>query len=584
MQQTANYGLKKPMGTDVVNIADLNDNADIIDQQLKENKDVVDTKETPAGAQAKADSAETKAKAYADSITPTKVSQLTNDKGYIAASGAPVQSVNGKTGAVSLTAANVGAAPSNHNHDNKYLGKTAKAVDSDKLDGKESSYFAKAADFSRHVNDYIRQPAFAVTSGTSTLYKVTLNPVPVSIDAGFAITIVPHIASGESPKLMINSLGSFLLKKQDNSNYTAGELKANTPYSFRKVGSNFLADSSIGGEYMYFGDGSDGAFNSTANITFSVTKNSGIVIKQYTSFKLNTGHTLTTNYPCRGLIILCQSDVTINGVIDMSQKGGLGSGLDSTFPLPMNLTRSGITDYLYNSMLKGGSGGNGGNGGDGHGPGCGNVGLGGTGSIGMTHIGGVGGGGGGGNASGYSYASGGSGGAAYPYLMDIDGILYGGDIRDSNSGGRGYGGSGGAGVGCSNYGLGGKGIGSGGGAGKGFKSKTRSNGSSGQYPGGYILIISKGNIVLKGYVKANGGNGGKGGLATDTDPNGGGGGGGGAGGGVVQLLYKGNYINNGSIEVKGGVGGAGGAGCAGGDAGQSGTSGNVGSISVKKII
>ncbi len=117
MQQTANYGLKKPMGTDVVNIADLNDNADIIDQQLKENSYAVDTKETPAGAQAKANSAETKAKAYADSITPTKVSQLTNDKGYIAASGAPVQSVNGKTGTVSLTAANVGAAPAAHVND-----------------------------------------------------------------------------------------------------------------------------------------------------------------------------------------------------------------------------------------------------------------------------------------------------------------------------------------------------------------------------------------------------------------------------------------------------------------------------------
>lgn len=117
MQHTANYGLKKPLGTDVVNIADLNDNADIIDQQLKENKDAIDTKETPAGAQAKADSAETKAKGYADSIKPTKVSQLTNDKGYIAASGAPVQSVNGKTGAVSLTAANVGAASAAHAND-----------------------------------------------------------------------------------------------------------------------------------------------------------------------------------------------------------------------------------------------------------------------------------------------------------------------------------------------------------------------------------------------------------------------------------------------------------------------------------
>ena len=43
---------------------------------------------------------------------PKNVSDLTNDVKYITASGAPVQSVNGKTGAVSLTANDVGALPS----------------------------------------------------------------------------------------------------------------------------------------------------------------------------------------------------------------------------------------------------------------------------------------------------------------------------------------------------------------------------------------------------------------------------------------------------------------------------------------
>lgn len=43
---------------------------------------------------------------------PTKVSELTNDSKYITASGAPVQSVNGKTGTVVLDASSVGARPS----------------------------------------------------------------------------------------------------------------------------------------------------------------------------------------------------------------------------------------------------------------------------------------------------------------------------------------------------------------------------------------------------------------------------------------------------------------------------------------
>ena len=43
---------------------------------------------------------------------PKNVSDLTNDAKYITASGAPVQSVNGKTGTISLNANDVGALPS----------------------------------------------------------------------------------------------------------------------------------------------------------------------------------------------------------------------------------------------------------------------------------------------------------------------------------------------------------------------------------------------------------------------------------------------------------------------------------------
>lgn len=46
----------------------------------------------------------------ADTV-PTKVSELTNDANYITAAQAPVQSVNNKTGTVSLTASDVGALP-----------------------------------------------------------------------------------------------------------------------------------------------------------------------------------------------------------------------------------------------------------------------------------------------------------------------------------------------------------------------------------------------------------------------------------------------------------------------------------------
>ena len=51
-------------------------------------------------------------KTYVDGKVPTKVSELSNDAKFIVAAEAPVQSVNKKTGSVSLTASDVGALPS----------------------------------------------------------------------------------------------------------------------------------------------------------------------------------------------------------------------------------------------------------------------------------------------------------------------------------------------------------------------------------------------------------------------------------------------------------------------------------------
>lgn len=96
------------------------------------------------------------------------------------------------------------------------------------------------------VNDYIRQPAFAGTSGTSTAYTVTLDPAPNILLDGFGITIVPHVTNGTNATLNINGLGGYPLKKQNGLNYTPGRLIAGKPYTFRKVGSDFLADSAGG--------------------------------------------------------------------------------------------------------------------------------------------------------------------------------------------------------------------------------------------------------------------------------------------------------------------------------------------------
>jgi len=94
MKYTPNYGLKKPEQDDFYNVDDFNSNADIIDEKLKEIEEGIENievpvtsvngktgdvelsaedvgAETPAGAQAKASTAETNAKNYAE----TKVSK-----------------------------------------------------------------------------------------------------------------------------------------------------------------------------------------------------------------------------------------------------------------------------------------------------------------------------------------------------------------------------------------------------------------------------------------------------------------------------------------------------------------------------
>lgn len=71
--KTINYKLNKPSYDDTVDIEHLNENAEIIDAALKGIVDEVSTKETPAGAQAKANTAESNAKSYTDAGLAGKV-------------------------------------------------------------------------------------------------------------------------------------------------------------------------------------------------------------------------------------------------------------------------------------------------------------------------------------------------------------------------------------------------------------------------------------------------------------------------------------------------------------------------------
>lgn len=63
-----------------------------------------------------------------------------------------------------------------------------------------------------------------------------------------------------------------------------------------------------------------------ANVTYTVPNKSGsydgdMVVKQYSSMTINNGDTVTTDQPCKGLMILVQGNCTINGTLSMKARG-----------------------------------------------------------------------------------------------------------------------------------------------------------------------------------------------------------------------------------------------------------------------
>jgi len=324
-----------------------------------------------------------------------------------------------------------------------------------------------------------------------------------------------------------------------------------------------------------------------ANVTYTVPNKNGsydgdMVVKQYNSMIIDAGDTVTTDQPCRGLLILVKGDCTINGTLSMKARGAnanptIGGASDNNsvnsngLQLPF-LTNTGSSTLTASGSLFNGCGNDvisvisnfksiSGNGdilqvsrlGAGNTASYGsNSGAGGAkfdnGTSGTNHLGG-----GGQGSSGYGDADG----------VGTSGICF--------SGGTGGGGGNNTGIGSATNatgygGQGGLGISTHtarctGGAGNpngtesttgGYSGATNSsNGESGT--GGCIWLIVGGNLTIgaSGLITVQGsrsdsidGNG-YNWLST----------GGGSGGGSVKIAHRGTFTNNGTINVNGGIAG-----------------------------
>lgn len=322
-----------------------------------------------------------------------------------------------------------------------------------------------------------------------------------------------------------------------------------------------------------------------ANVTYTVQNKNGsydgdMVVKQYTSVDIDTGDTVTTDQPCRGLFMLSQGNFNVNGTLSMRSKGAFANptssgGSDSNavdsnglrFPF---LTSGGSSSLTAANTLLNGCGTTarsvianfktlassgtvltlvrqGANGGGTHtvsNNASQDGSNGSNGSTGQT---------GGGGAGGANYVGTNGGGA---YGSCFSGGSGGGSVDNNGSvtGGTNWGGAGG------NSGTGHNATASGGAGnpkGNGYDSNAGANeinvtAEEGNGTGGLIVIVCGGNVTVgsNGKITAEGGRsnhvvGGNDWISTA----------GGAGGGNIIIAHKGTYTNNGSVSANGGESG-----------------------------
>jgi len=351
-----------------------------------------------------------------------------------------------------------------------------------------------------------------------------------------------------------NSLAKFSLNDQivDEFEDSTGIDSGNTSNAINSAGKLL----SLSAQGNYWGTGADGSVTISGNTSLTVPNTSGsydgdMVIKHYTDLTINSGQTLTTAQPCRGLMIFCTGNCTINGTISMRERGpyanptsagGSDSKIVNANGIQIGYIKTGATESLPSVDLSG----------------CGtaatgiqsNFPVGGTGVIfnvarqgapGGDSVGGSGTQGNdasavsgktGGGGSGGSHDSGNSGAGSYGTCWG--GGSGGGGSRTGSATAAtafsGPGGNAGSATGCS------------GGAGNPNGNNNSGATNSGETgTGGAVWLFVKGNLTIGGSGEINC-TGSKGNTATE-------GGGGNSGSGAILIAYGGTLSNSGSVNV-----------------------------------
>ena len=346
--------------------------------------------------------------------------------------------------------------------------------------------------------------------------------------------------------------------------------------------SNNFTISGLSSYGNYFGTGKDGSvtISSSAQVSSSLNNISrefgDTIVKNYQDLTINSGILFSPLRACRGMVIYCTGNLTVNGTISMTGKGG---GVGNKIAAPIGVASSTDSRYdlvdatlYFNNLSSSASGGrgipthwnwapsgsawfnnfkvrvplSGSVAGGAAGPGQSN------GAVGTAGIFCCGSGGGGGGSGYYGAQAGGAGGR---------GTIFAGG---GGGGGAGFAATGGT----SAYEVGAPAASNGGGIGAGGNNALGTS--------ALLILIVRGNITINGTISSNGSNGGPGTDPVSPGPSWSGGGGGGSGGGRIMIIYGGTYTNAGSIVANGGSGGSFQGSYVGG-------TGGAGSTTVKKV-
>lgn len=202
-------------------------------------------KETPAGAQEKADAVQANLTTHANATNPHSATSAAT------ASRIMMRDVSGRAQVAAPSAAadiarkdTVDAVQTNLN---SHAGAAAPHSGHETPAGAQAKADAVQANLTAHMADRLNHIPYAVTTGTANTYAVTLSPAPTAYADGMALCVKINVASTGASTINVNGLGAKTILDSLGNAITAGGLKASTPYTLRYNGTNFIVQGKGGG-------------------------------------------------------------------------------------------------------------------------------------------------------------------------------------------------------------------------------------------------------------------------------------------------------------------------------------------------